>query len=83
MVDGGEARVCVIGVNRGEEMSLKKETGEVLSAQGKQTGEIKSNLATLSAQMAVMMEEVKKSRALTPPPPSPSSDSSPLPCSLQ
>ena len=62
MVDGGEARVCVIGVNRGEEMSLKKETGEVLSAQGKQTGEIKSNLATLSAQMAVMMEEVKKSR---------------------
>ena len=61
-VDGGEARVCVIGANRGEEMSLKKEMGEVLSTQGKQMGEIKSNLATLSAQMAVMMEEVKKSR---------------------
>jgi hypothetical protein len=28
---GGEARVCVIGVNTGEEMSLKKEMGEVLS----------------------------------------------------
>ena len=34
--------------------------GEVLSAQGKEMGEIKSNLAALSAQMAVMMEEVKK-----------------------
>ena len=40
--NGGEARVCVIGVNTGEEMSLKKEMGE-----------IKSNLAALSAQMAV------------------------------
>ena len=36
--------------------------GEVLSAQGKEMGEIKSNLAALSAQMAVMMEEVKKNR---------------------
>ena len=27
----GEARVCVIGVNTGEERSLKKEMGEVLS----------------------------------------------------
>ena len=40
----------------------KKEMGEVLSAHGKQMGEIKSNLAALSAQMAVMMETVKKSR---------------------
>jgi hypothetical protein len=56
----GEARVCVIGATTGEEMSLKKEMGEVLSAQGKEMGEIKCNLAALSAQMAVMMEEVKK-----------------------
>jgi hypothetical protein len=55
-----EARICVIGANTGEEMSLKKEMGEVLSAQGKEMGEIKSNLAALSAQMAVMMEQVKK-----------------------
>ena len=41
-------------------MSLKKEMGEVLLAQGKEMREIKSNLAALSAQMAVMMEEVKK-----------------------
>jgi hypothetical protein len=34
--------------------------GEVLLAQGKEMREIKSNLAALSAQMAVMMEEVKK-----------------------
>jgi hypothetical protein len=34
--------------------------GEVLSAQEKEMGEIKFNLAALSAQMAVMMEEVKK-----------------------
>ena len=57
--NGGEARVCVIGANNGE-MSLKKEMGEVLSAQEKEMGEIKSNLAALSAQMAVMMEDVKK-----------------------
>ena len=61
-VDGGEARVCVIGANRREDMSLKKEMGEVLSAQGNEMWEIKSNLAALSAQMAVMMEEVKKIR---------------------
>ena len=56
----GEAKVCVIGANTGEEMSLKKEIGEVLSAQGKEMGEIKFNLAALSVQMAVMMEEAKK-----------------------
>jgi hypothetical protein len=28
--NGGEARVCVIGANTGEEMRLKKEMGEVL-----------------------------------------------------
>jgi hypothetical protein len=36
--------------------------GEVLSAQGKEMREIKSNLAALSTQMAAMMEEVKKNR---------------------
>ena len=59
---GGEARVCIIGANRVEEMSLKREMGEVLSAQGKDMREIKSNLAALSAQMVVMMEDVKKNR---------------------
>jgi hypothetical protein len=58
--NGGEARVCVIGANTGEEMSLKKEMGEVLSSQGKEMGEIKSNLTALSTQMSVMMEEAKK-----------------------
>jgi hypothetical protein len=58
--NGGEARVCVIGANTGEEMSLTKEMGEVLSAQEKEMGEIKSNLAALSAQIAVMMEMAKK-----------------------
>ena len=58
--NGGEARVYIIGTNTGEEMSLKKEMGEVLSAQGKEMREINSNLVALSAQMAVMMEEVKK-----------------------
>jgi hypothetical protein len=43
-------------------MSLKKEMGEVLSAQGKEMREIQSNLAALSAQMVAMMEEVKKNR---------------------
>jgi hypothetical protein len=52
-LDGGEVIVCVIGANRGEEMSLKKEMGEVLSAQGKEVGKIKSSLAALSVQMAV------------------------------
>ena len=41
-------------------MSLKKEIGEVLSAQGKKMREIKSNLAAVSTQMAAMMEEVTK-----------------------
>jgi hypothetical protein len=36
--------------------------GEVLSAQGKEMSEIKSNLAAFSNQMAAMMEEVKKNR---------------------
>ena len=52
-LDGGETRVCIIGANRGEEMSLKKEMVEVLSAQGKEVGKIKSSVAALSAQMAV------------------------------
>ena len=56
---GGEARVCVIGANTGEEME------EVLSAQGKKMGEIRSNLAALSAQM-VVMEEVKKRGKVSP-----------------
>jgi hypothetical protein len=34
--------------------------GEVLSAQGKEKSEIKSNIAALSTQMAAMMEEVKR-----------------------
>jgi hypothetical protein len=55
---GGEARVFVIG----DEKSLEKKMGEVLSAQGKEMSEIKSNLAALSTQMAAMMEEVKKNR---------------------
>jgi hypothetical protein len=50
----------VLEANTGEETSLKKEMGEVLLAQGKEMREIKSNLAALSAQMALMMEEVKK-----------------------
>ena len=58
-LDGGETRVCIIGANRGEEMSLKKEMGEVLSEQEKEVGKIKSNLAALSAQMMAMMEEFK------------------------
>ena len=45
--NGEEARICVIGANTGEEMNLKKEMGEVLSAQGTEMGEIKSNLAAL------------------------------------
>ena len=45
--DGGEARVCTIGVDRVGEMSLEKKMGEVLSAQEKEMSEIKSNLAAL------------------------------------
>jgi hypothetical protein len=45
--NGGEARVCVIGANTGEEMSLKKEMGEVLSSQGKEMGEILSMASSI------------------------------------
>jgi hypothetical protein len=41
--------------------------GEVMSAQGKEMSEIKSNLAALSTQMAAMMEEVKKNRIIASP----------------
>jgi hypothetical protein len=34
--------------------------GEVLSAQGKEMSEIKSNIVALSTQMAAIMEEVKR-----------------------
>ena len=57
---GGEVRVCAIGADRVAEKSLEKKMGEVLSEQGKEMSEIKSNLAALSTQMAAMMEEVKK-----------------------
>ena len=57
---GGEARACVIGADRVAEKSLEREMGEVLSAQGKEMSEIKSNLTALSTQMAAMMAEVKK-----------------------
>ena len=60
--DGAEARVCAIGADRVAEKRLEKKMGEVLSAQGKEMSEIKSNLAALSTQMAAMMEEVKKNR---------------------
>jgi hypothetical protein len=39
---------------------------EVLSAQGKEMGAIKTNLAALSAQMVVMMEEVNKRGKVSP-----------------
>jgi len=45
--DSGEARVCAVETNKGEEMSMRKEMREGLSTQGKEVGEIKSNLATL------------------------------------
>jgi hypothetical protein len=41
---------------------LEKKMGEVLSAQGKEMSEIKSNIAALSTQMAAIMEEVKRNR---------------------
>ncbi len=50
--DSGEAKVCVVGANRGEESSL-----------GREVREIKTNLAVLSAQMAGMMEELKRGRS--------------------
>jgi hypothetical protein len=59
---GGEARAWAIGTDRVTDKSLEKKMGEVLSAQGKEMSEIKSNLAALSTQMAAMMEEVKKNR---------------------
>jgi hypothetical protein len=39
-----------------------KNLGEVLSAQGKEMREIRSNIAALSTQMAAIMEEVKRNR---------------------
>jgi hypothetical protein len=59
---GGEARMCAIGTNRVIDKSLEKNMGEVLSAQGKEMSEIKSNIAALSTQMAAIMEEVKRNR---------------------
>ena len=69
--EGGEAGILRVlqrwgskGLRHGSEHGRGDESeerdGEVLSAQGKEMGEIKFNLAALSAQMAVMMEEVKK-----------------------
>jgi hypothetical protein len=59
---GGEARVCAIGTDRVTDKSLERKMGEVLSAQGKEMSEIKSNIVALSTQMAAIMEEVKKNR---------------------
>jgi hypothetical protein len=56
------ARVCAIGTDRVIDKSLEKKMGEVLSAQGKEMSEIKSNIAALSTQMAAIMEEVKRNR---------------------
>jgi hypothetical protein len=69
--EGGEAGIPRVlqrwgskGLRHGSEHGRGDESeerdGEVLSAQGKEMGEIKFNLAALSAQMAAMMEEVKK-----------------------
>ena len=58
----GEARVCAIGTDRVTEKNLEKNLGEVLSAQGKEMSEIRSNIAALSTQMAAIMEEVKRNR---------------------
>jgi hypothetical protein len=44
--------VCAIGTDRVTDKSLEKKMGEVLSAQGKEMSEIKSNIAALSTQMA-------------------------------
>jgi hypothetical protein len=54
--------VCSIGTDRVTDKSLEKTMGEVLSAQGKEMSEIKSNIAALSTQMAAIMEEVKRNR---------------------
>jgi hypothetical protein len=45
---GGEARVCAVGTDRVADKSLEKKMGEVMSAQGKEMSEIKSNIAALS-----------------------------------
>jgi hypothetical protein len=47
----GEARVCAIGTDRVTDKSFEKKLGEVLSAQGKEMSEIRSNIAALSTQM--------------------------------
>jgi hypothetical protein len=44
-----------IGTDRVADKGLERKMGEVLSAQGKEMSEIKSNLAALSTQMAAMM----------------------------
>jgi hypothetical protein len=54
--------VCAIGTDRVADKGLERKMGEVLSAQGKEMSEIKSNIAALSTQMAAIMEEVKRNR---------------------
>ena len=41
----GEARVCAIGTDRVADKGLERKMGEVLSAQGKEMSEIKSNIS--------------------------------------
>ena len=53
--------MCAIGTDRVADKSLEKKMGEVLSAQGKEMSEIKSNIAAFSTQMAAIME-VKTNR---------------------
>ena len=62
LATGGEARVCAIGTDRVADKGVERKMGEVLSAQGKEMSEIKSNIVALSTQMAAIMEEVKKNR---------------------
>ena len=54
--------MCAIGTDRVADKGLERKMGEVLSAQGKEMSEIKSNIAELSTQMAAIMEEVKRNR---------------------
>ena len=54
--------MCVIGTDRVADNGLEEKMGEVLSAQGKEMSEIKSNIAAPSTQMAAIMEEVKRNR---------------------
>ena len=54
--------MCAIGTDRVADKGVERKMGEVLSAQGKEMSEIKSNIAALSTQMAAIMEEVKKNR---------------------